>query len=289
MKNLVLPILTFITGIIISAVAAYYSIIGLTSIFAGAFWPIVIMGSALEIGKLVAVSWLYNNWAIAPFLTRIYLFSAIIVLMLITSMGIFGFLSRAHIEQQLNLNTGVTEQIQIMEGKIKIQQEVVDDFDKQIAVIDDSVNKLIERGRAQTSITVSDQQRANRKALLDEKQKEVQVLSNLKVEKIKLESEYKKIEAEVGPIKYVAEMIYGASDTKLVDKAIRFVIILLIFVFDPLAVLLLIAFNISMKAREDYNMEYIDMTNYLKVKANAEPKVSKPRVRVKANTEGDKF
>ena len=285
MKNLALPILTFITGIVISAVAAYYSIIGLTSIFAGAFWPIVIMGSSLEVGKLVAVSWLYNNWSIAPFLTRVYLFSAIIVLMFITSMGIFGFLSRAHIEQQLVLNTGVAEQIQIMEGKISIQQEVVDDIDKQIAVIDDSVNKLIERGRAQTSININDQQKSNRKALIENKQKEVEALSALKIEKIKLESEYKKIEAEVGPIKYVAEMIYGSSDTKVVDKAIRFVIIMLIFVFDPLAVLLLIAFNISMQKRDDYNMEYLDMTNL--IKTNVTPKVSKPRVRVKAD--GGKF
>ena len=285
MKNLALPILTFITGIVISAVAAYYSIIGLTSIFAGAFWPIVIMGSALEVGKLVAVSWLYNNWSIAPLLTRVYLFFAIIVLMFITSMGIFGFLSRAHIEQQLVLNTGVAEQIQIMEGKIAIQQEVVDDIDKQIAVIDDSVNKLIERGRARTSININDQQKSNRKALIENKQKEVEALSALKIEKIKLESEYKKIEAEVGPIKYVAEMIYGSSDTKVVDKAIRFVIIMLIFVFDPLAVLLLIAFNISMQKRDDYNMEYLDMTNLIKTRDT--PKVSKPRVRVKAD--GGKF
>ena len=285
MKNLALPILTFITGIVISAVAAYYSIIGLTSIFAGAFWPIVIMGSSLEVGKLVAVSWLYNNWSIAPLLTRVYLFFAIIVLMFITSMGIFGFLSRAHIEQQLVLNTGVAEQIQIMEGKIAIQQEVVDDIDKQIAVIDDSVNKLIERGRAQTSININDQQKSNRKALIENKQKEVEALSALKIEKIKLESEYKKIEAEVGPIKYVAEMIYGSSDTKVVDKAIRFVIIMLIFVFDPLAVLLLIAFNISMQKRDDYNMEYLDMTNLIKTRDT--PKVSKPRVRVKAD--GGKF
>lgn len=282
MKNIVLPTLTFITGIAISAVAAYYSIIGLTSIFAGAFWPIVIMGSSLEIGKLVTVSWLYNNWSIAPFLTRVYLFSAIIVLMLITSMGIFGFLSRAHIEQQLVLNTGVAEQIQIMDGKISIQQEVVDDISKQIAVIDDSVNKLIEKGRAQTSININDQQKVNRKALIDNKQKEVETLSNLKIEKIKLESEYKKIEAEVGPIKYVAEMIYGSSDTKVVDKAIRFVIIMLIFVFDPLAVLLLIAFNISMSVKENFNMEFYDMSEMLKV--DKEPKTSKPRVRVKAKS-----
>ena len=115
----------------------------------------------------------------------------------------------------------------------------------------------------------------------------MQTLSTLKVEKIKLESEYKKIEAEVGPIKYVAELIYGSSDTKVVDKAIRFVIIMLIFVFDPLAVLLLIAFNISMKNKDDYNMEYLDMTSL--IKTTVPPKVSKPRIRVKAKSDGGNF
>ena len=100
-------ILVFLTGIAISAVAAYYSIIGLTTIFAGAFWPVVIMGSVLEVGKLVAVSWLYNNWQNVPLLIKSYLMAAILVLMLITSMGIFGFLSKAHIEQNLAMNTGV--------------------------------------------------------------------------------------------------------------------------------------------------------------------------------------
>jgi hypothetical protein len=278
--NKLLPILTFLSGITISGVAAYYSVVGLTTLFAGAFWSILIMGTALETGKLVAVSWLYNNWKIAPLLTRVYLFSAIIVLMLITSMGIFGFLSRAHIDQQLAVNTGVSEQIQIVDGKISIQQGVVDDIDKQIAVIDNSVNKLIEKGRATTSITINEQQKANRKALIDQKQKEVETLSSLKVEKIKLESENKKVEAEVGPIKYVAELIYGSDDTKVVDKAIRFVIIIIIAVFDPLAICLLLAFNVSVKnMSDDYgSLEYVTI-------ADEEPKEEKkPRVKIRAKS-----
>ncbi len=270
-NNLILNALVFLIGVAISAIAAYYSIIGLTSIFAGAFWPIVIMGTALEAGKLVAVSWLYNNWNLAPFLTKAYLICAIVVLMLITSMGIFGFLSKAHIEQQLLLNTGVTEQIEILDSKIKIQEETVVDIEKQVAVIDDSIKKMIEKGRAQSSLNASETQKGNRKALVNNRQTEVEKLSALKVEKIKLETEFKKLEAEVGPIKYVAELIYGSSDTKVVEKSIRWVIIMLIFVFDPLAVLLMLAFNISMN-RKDYDMEYLDMSKLGKKKRKSKPK-----------------
>jgi cell division protein FtsB len=270
-NNIILNALVFLIGVAISAIAAYYSIIGLTSIFAGAFWPIVIMGTALEAGKLVAVSWLYNNWNLAPLLTKAYLTCAIVILMLITSMGIFGFLSKAHIEQQLLLNTGVTEQIEILDSKIKIQQETVTDIETQIAFIDDSIKKMIEKGRTQSSLNASETQKGNRKALVDTRQTEVEKLSALKVEKIKLESEFKKLEAEVGPIKYVAELIYGSSDTAVVEKSIRWVIIMLIFVFDPLAVLLMLAFNISMN-RKDYDMEFLDMSKIGKKKKKVKPK-----------------
>lgn len=270
-SNLILNAMVFLIGLSISAIAAYYSIIGLTSIFAGAFWPIVIMGTALEAGKLVAVSWLYNNWRLAPILTKAYLICAIVVLMLITSMGIFGFLSKAHIEQQLLLNTGVTEKIEIMDSKIKVQEETVQDIEKQISFIDDSINKLIQSGRAKTSLSASESQKDNRKALVGQRQVEVEKLSELKVEKIKLESEFKKLEAEVGPIKYVAELIYGSSDNQVVEKSIRWVIIMLIFVFDPLAVLLMLAFNISMN-RKDYDMEYLDMSKLGKKKKKVKPK-----------------
>jgi hypothetical protein len=257
MQSRILTFLVFITGIAISAVAAYYSIIGLTSIFAGAFWPIIIMGSVLEVGKLVATSWLYNNWKQAPLLIKSYLFAAIGVLMLITSMGIFGFLSKAHIEQQLQLNTGVTEQVEILNNDIAFQQERIADLDKQIKVIDDSINKMIEKGQTKSSLTAAKQQKEARQALVDEKKKETDKLSEIKSQRIKLESEFKKIEAEVGPIKYVAELIYGSSDQEIVDKAIRFVIMLLIFVFDPLAILLLLAFNISVSRNK--KIEFLDM------------------------------
>lgn len=251
-------ILVFLTGIAISAVAAYYSIIGLTTIFAGAFWPVVIMGSVLEVGKLVAVSWLYNNWRDVPFLIKSYLMFAILILMLITSMGIFGFLSKAHIEQNLAMNTGVTEQIEIINNDIKSVEGSIADLNKQVAQIDAAIEKMTEKNRAENSLKAAEQQRKTRGDLIKRKNDEIKKLSELKTQKIKYESEFKKVEAEIGPIKYVAELFYGGSERDIVDKAIRSVIILLIFVFDPLAILLLLAFNISNK-RDDVP-EFLDLS-----------------------------
>lgn len=277
-------ILVFLTGIAISVVAAYYSIVGLTTIFAGAFWPIVIMGSVLEIGKLVATSWLYNNWSIAPRFIKYYLTVAVTVLMLITSMGIFGFLSKAHIEQTLSLNTGVTEQIQVVDSQIKFVEDSISDIDKQIAQIDGAVNKMTERNQAQSSLRAADQQRKTRTELVNRKQEEIKKLSVLKTEKIKFESEFKKIEAEVGPIKYVAEIIYGGSDKEIVDKAIRFVIILLIFVFDPLAILLLLAYNVS-RNRDDVP-EFLDMSDISEDEDGSDKRRKRSRKKV-SNKETD--
>ena len=94
-----MAILTLLTALSISAVAIYYSILGLAAIFAGAAIPIMVMGSVLEVGKLVTASWLYQNWKVAPKFIKTYLSIAVVVLMFITSMGIFGFLSKAHVEQ----------------------------------------------------------------------------------------------------------------------------------------------------------------------------------------------
>lgn len=256
-RNTVLSIIVFLTGISISVVAAYYSIIGLTAIFSGAFWSIVIMGSVLEIGKLVSVSWLYNNWKITPFIIKTYLCIAVIILMLITSMGIFGYLSKSHIEQQITSNSGVSDQILLIDNKIKVHSDTIKDIDIQIIQIDTALSKLTEKGQAQTSIRIANQQRKIRDGLIMKKQLEIKLQSDLRSEKIRLDSEYRKIEAEIGPIKYVAELIYGSTDTKVVDKSIRAVIILLIFVFDPLAVLLLIAFNISIN--RDYVPQFMNM------------------------------
>lgn len=270
----------FASGIAISAVAAYYSIIGLTTIFAGSFWSIVIMGTVLEIGKLVAVTWLHTNWKVAPALIKAYLMSAIVILMLITSMGIFGFLSKAYIEQSINLNVGVIEKIQIIDSDIKVIQDSIKDIDVQIDQIDSAITKMTERNQAQSSLRAADQQRKTRDALVKKKQELVSSLSELRNNRIRLDSEVRKIEAEIGPIKYVAELIYGDSDKEIVDKAIRFVIVLLIIVFDPLAVLLLLAFNISKK--KDDEPQFLDMTV-------AEPVITKVKKPRKNKTETNKL
>jgi len=280
--NKLLPAAAFLTGIALSAVAAFYSIVGLTTLFAGVYWPIVIMGSTLEIAKLVAVSWLYHNWSHTPKIVKFYLSSAIGILMLITSMGIYGFLSKAHIDQQIKMNSGIATQIPVIETQINSKELTIRDLDKQIAVIDDAIKKLIDTGKSENALKNNEKQTSKRDELVKRKEKETADLVAIKSKKIELESEVKKIEAEVGPIKYIAELFYDTSDTKLLDKAVRGVIIILIIVFDPLAIFLLIAFNISMKRKEEGNMEYLEIP-----KSFREPK--KKKVTKQVVKAGDDF
>ena len=235
--------LVLLTALSLSGVSAYYSIIGLTAIFAGSFLPVVIMGTTLEIAKIISTSWLYRNWKTCPFLLKSYLTFAIIILMLISSMGIFGFLSKAHIEQNLQISTGDADQILIVQTKISNEQSTIDDLNKQIYQIDAAVTKMTDKGQAQSSLQAADKQRKLRDDLTKQKTQHVEILSNLKTEKVKLDSSIKKTEAEVGPIKYIAAAIYGSSGPDTLELAVRWVILLLVVVFDPLAVVLLLAAN----------------------------------------------
>ena len=235
--------LVLLTALSLSGVSAYYSIIGLTAVFAGSFLPVVIMGTTLEIAKIISTSWLYRNWKTCPFLLKSYLTFAIIILMLISSMGIFGFLSKAHIEQNLQISTGDADQILIVQTKISNEQSTIDDLNKQISQIDSAVTKMTDKGQAQSSLQAADKQRKLRDDLTKQKTQHVEILSNLKTEKVKLDSSIKKTEAEVGPIKYIAAAIYGSSGPDTLELAVRWVILLLVVVFDPLAVVLLLAAN----------------------------------------------
>ena len=233
--------IALIVAFVISGVSAYYSILGLTAIFAGAYVPVIIMGATLELGKLVTASWLYRNWDTCPLLLKSYLTSAVIILMFISSMGIFGFLSRAHIEQGLNINTGQADQIQILDTKIDYLKQSVADLDKQIVQIDNAVTKMTDKGQASNSLKAADQQRKTRDILIKKKAEYVKDISNASTERVGLQSGIKKLEAEVGPLKYIAEMVYSSTGNDQLEKAVRMVIILLVLVFDPLAVLLLLA------------------------------------------------
>ena len=241
--------LPFITAIALSGIAAFYSVVGLAQIFPGSFWPIIFMGSVLEVSKLVTVSWLYNNWKKTNVLMKSYFLVAIILLMAITSMGIFGFLSRSHIEH--SVTTGNSElQVQQLQEKIVREKKRITDSEIVLKQLDGSVQSLIDLGRLtgrNGSITLRKSQKEERDSLQETINESMKNIDSLEQEKTTLESANKKIEAEVGPIKYIAELIYDANDTKFIDKAVRIVIFIIIVVFDPLAVLLLIAANQSIR------------------------------------------
>jgi len=247
--------LALAVALALSGVSGYYSIIGLTTIFASAFWPVVVMGSVLEVGKLVTASWLYRNWRHTPFLIKTYLSTAVIVLMFITSMGIFGFLSKAHIDQTVNLNTGAVDQIQILNSKIGFEKQSIEDLDKQIQQIDAALNKMTDRGQAATALKAADQQRKTRESLVKRKDDHVKNISVYTEQRIKLESEFKKLEAEVGPIRYIADLVYEVQSTENLERSVRMVILLLVFVFDPLAIVLLIAANIGITNQKRFTKE----------------------------------
>ena len=241
-----LTLLTFISAISISVIAAGYSIIGLATLFAGAYVPIIAMGSALEVGKLVAASWLYHNWrSNIPKLLKTYLFLAIIILIFITSMGIFGFLSKAHLDQ-VKPTSGNNIKIELIDKQIKNEQLIIDRAEKTLDQLDRVMEVYIDRERVSKGLKERKKQEPERielqKAINDASDK----IAELTNKKANLQLEQDKIEAEVGPIKYIAEMIYGEQAKEMFDHAVRIVILILIFVFDPLAVLLLIAANISL-------------------------------------------
>ena len=244
--------LTLFIAIAISAVAAWYSIVGLMAIFSAAAIPIAIMGGVLEVGKLVTASWLYQNWKKIPKTLKVYLTSAVIILMFITSMGIFGFLSKAHIDQTV-VSGDNSLQITQLDKQIAREQRTINDAEKVIVQLDAQVATLIEYDRIRGpsgSIAVRRSQQAERRDLNQVIGEGSTRIAKIQEKRAGLEKEQLKLEAEVGPIRYVAELFYGEkADREMLEAAVRWVIIVIIFVFDPLAVLLLIAANMDLRKR----------------------------------------
>jgi len=241
-----LTLLTFLSAISISVIAAGYSIIGLATLFAGSAVAIIAMGSALEVGKLVAASWLYHNWrSNIPRLLKAYLFTAIIVLIFITSMGIFGFLSKAHLDQ-VKPQSSNNIKIELLDKQINQQNLIIERAEKQITLLDKALEVYIDKEYVSRGLKERKKQEEERNALNTAINEASDEIAKLTLQKSEIELTQDKIEAEVGPIKYVAELIYGEQAKDNFDKAVRIVILILIFVFDPLAVLLLIAANISL-------------------------------------------
>jgi hypothetical protein len=305
-----IAILTLLSALSISGVAAYYSIIGLATIFPGAFIPVVLMGSVLEVGKLVCASWLYRNWRQTNILLRSYLFFAVIVLSIVTSMGIFGFLSKAHLQNEF-ADGSVQQKIELINSQIKTeesiivrQQEIINrafgkdtsttvrlnQLNQRLTQLDREVEAYTSQGTGflkgdliKKGLELKKSQQAERDAI----QKEIQSLTNkstsntqdaenkiarsqqkitdLITKRDPLVADKLKLEAEIGPIKYIAALAVDFGWAQKVDanSAVRWVIIILIFVFDPLAVLMLVAANQSFirkfPVKEDPPEEIIDL------------------------------
>ena len=260
---MILAYLLLLTGLTISAVAIYYSVVGLTAIFSAAAIPIIIMGSALEVGKLVCASWLKANWERAPRFMKYYMVTAVIVLMLITSMGIFGFLSKAHNDQSL-VSGDVTSKIAVYDEKIKTSKDNIDANRKALKQMDEAVDQVMGRSSdekgADKAVAIRKAQQKERSRLLSEITAEQATVSKLNEDRAPIAAEVRKVEAEVGPIKYIAAFIYGtAPDESMLERAVTWIIILIVIVFDPLAVIMLLAAQMTFQwAREQKEKIWVD-------------------------------
>ena len=240
---------TLFVALTLSTIAAWYSIIGLTAIFAGAVIPIIVMGSALELAKIVTTVWLRKYWDIATWKLKIYLVPAVVLLALLTSMGIFGFLSKAHMDQGIT-SGDVQAKLSLYDEKIKTQRDNIELARKALQQMDAQVDQRLSRSdseqAAERAVAIRRQQQGERTKLqkeIGDAQKEIQKLNE---ERAPIAAENRKVEAEVGPIKYIAALIYGDNaDQNMLEAAVRWVIILLVIVFDPLAIALVLAANSS--------------------------------------------
>jgi len=242
---MILALLTLLTALGISAVAAYYSIIGLIAIFSSAVIPIAVMGVVLETGKLVTAAWVYHHWKRTPVLLKTYLISAVVILMFITSMGIFGFLSKAHIEQT-TVNSDNTLQIELIDSKIQRERDTIKRAENTLLQLDSALEKYVELGAVTKGLNARKEQQGERNELNATIDESTNAIATLTQKKSQLNADRIAIEAEVGPIKYISELIYGESTKGVLEDAVRGVILIIVFVFDPLAVLLLVAANQSL-------------------------------------------
>ena len=266
-------LVTLAVALCISAVAAYYSIVGLMAIFSAAAFSIAVMGIVLEIGKLVTASWLYQNWKTVPKVLKYYLTSAVVILMFITSMGIFGYLSKSHIDAGTNTSQ-VSIKLDRVNSRITSEQKTIDRAERQLENLDKALERYVELGAVSKGLNKREEQedeRNNLTSLVNKSQQQIDVYLD---EKSEYDLQIKSFEVEVGPLKYISALIYGDDALNFLDNAVRIVILILVFVFDPLAVLLVIAANISI--REVQNR-----------RRNINRKKNKNKVRVKEEIIGD--
>jgi len=255
-------LITLFAALSLSAVSAYYSVLGLVAIFAAMPLPIIIMGATLEFSKIVTTAWLHYNWDKSPLRLKLYLVPAVIILMGITSMGSFGFLSKAHLDQAVP-SGDIAAQVSVFDEKIQNDRDNIASDRNLIKQLDDVVNNEISQGTsrdiklrdgrtytqsaAERALYIRRSQSKDRARLSDDIDRAQNDIVKLQSEKAPIASKLRTAIADVGPIQYIAAVIYGANpDQNTLEAAVRLVIIIIVVVFDPLAIMLLLAATTSM-------------------------------------------
>jgi hypothetical protein len=266
---------TLFVALLIETVGAYYSITGLAAIFSGAIIPILVMGGSLELGKVVAAVWLKNNWHRASIQYKIYLLPAVAILMLITSMGIFGFLSKAHNDQNL-VSGDVQSQIAIYDEKIKTEKENIEANRRALKQMDEGVDQVLGRSTTETgaerAVAMRKSQQKERSRLQNEISQSQKSIAELNDARAPIAAEVRKVEAEVGPIKYIAALIYGDNpDANILERAVSWVIIIIVAVFDPLALVLILAAQQSLRWAKEEDIPPVEVNKHTQTDVKNDP------------------
>jgi len=229
--------LTILVALVLSTVSAYFSVAGMAILFSGAALSVMVMASALELAKIMATVWLHHNWKTVPTLIRFYLCGALCVLILTTSMGAFGYLSRAHIEQSSS-SIDYTLQIDTLESKLKNQELTLEASRNRVQALNDILAQANDKDRAY----LNTRQKSERTQLESNIQEAVSDIEKTNQELLPLRRSNNIIQSDIGPIKYVAELFYGEEEAKKhFDEAVRLIIFFIVLVFDPLAIVLLVS------------------------------------------------
>ena len=249
--------LLFASALGVSAVAGYFSIVGLMAIFPAAAMSILAMGVVLEIAKLVTASWLYQNWERANLLMKAYFVPAVAILSIITSMGIFGFLSKAHIDQGVE-SGDATAKIERIDNRIRANDREIARAQKTLDGFDATLDRYTELGYVTRGLDERREQAPEREAMRNIIKAAESDNDTLYDERSELSAEVRAFEVEVGPIKYIADLIYEDGRENL-EEAVRAVIIMLVLVFDPLAILLVVAANMQLNYATGKRIEFMSL------------------------------
>ena len=254
---MIFNLLTFLAALTTAGVAEWFSIVGIISIYAGApYHAGLVLGVVLGFAKLINTSWLYRNWKEASWKLKAPLIYFLLALMMATSMGVFGFLTKSHLEQGA-ATIDNSAKVERLDQQITREKGTITDDEKIIAQLDASINSYIGKDRTDKAVAIRRSQAPQRKQLRDDIDASQKKIDGYSEDKLKLTSEVRALQLEVGPIRYIAELFYGTDgdQSAKIESAVKMFTLLIVSTLDPLAIILLIAANHTLMQRQNEKKE----------------------------------